>query len=242
MATNWARLFNRLFELINSQGPAYLSGGMFIAAVREVDPYFPDYNQFIEQRRRSKKSTSRKNYFYDILLSFPEENRSRVVLAILDKIQSVFPEKTAEIRVELSGAAAVPPPAIPRLAWKSDRLSRYLLDIDSRISSGNYEGAVTLGYTCLEGFLKAFVHQNLPEYEGPMEILSASKAVKSHLRQTLGDYPDEALAMLTHIAYTVDRTRNGFSESHFDKKAAMWLAVFIRDLVNSDIRLLLHFM
>ena len=31
--------------------------------------------------------------------------------------------------------------------------------------------------------------------------------------------PDEALAMLTHIAHMIDRTRNRFSESHFDEEA-----------------------
>lgn len=40
----------------------------------------------------------------------------------------------------------------------------------------------------------------------------------------------------------IDRTRNRFSESHFDEEADRWLAVFARDLVNSEIRLLLHFM
>jgi hypothetical protein len=40
----------------------------------------------------------------------------------------------------------------------------------------------------------------------------------------------------------LDRTRNRFSESHFDEEADRWLAVFARDPVNSEIRLLLHFM
>jgi hypothetical protein len=62
------------------------------------------------------------------------------------------------------------------------------------------------------------------------------------LRDSIDRYPDEALAMLTHIAHMIDRTRNRFSESHFDEEADRWLAVFARDLVNSEIRLLLHFM
>ncbi len=55
-------------------------------------------------------------------------------------------------------------------------------------------------------------------------------------------YPDEALGMVVQIAHTIDRARNGFSESHFDERAARWLAVFVRDLTNSTIRLLLHFL
>jgi len=33
-----------------------------------------------------------------------------------------------------------------------------------------------------------------------------------------------------------------FSESHFGKEADLWVGIYIRDLVNTHIRLLLHFM
>ncbi len=69
-----------------------------------------------------------------------------------------------------------------------------------------------------------------------------SRAVRGHLRNTVDQYPDEALNMLNHVAHTVDRARNRFSESHFDQEAGRWLAVFVRDLVNAEIRLLLEFM
>jgi hypothetical protein len=66
MAVNWARIFNRLWELINptdQTDPTYFSGGRFISTVREIDAYFPDYGQYINQRRTSGKITSRKDYF-----------------------------------------------------------------------------------------------------------------------------------------------------------------------------------
>jgi hypothetical protein len=47
--------------------------------------------------------------------------------------------------------------------------------------------------------------------------------------------------MVMHVSHTVDRARNRFSEAHFEEEAARWLAVFVRDLVNTQIRLLLHF-
>jgi hypothetical protein len=108
MGLNWARVFNRLFELINLNGETYYSGSRFITAVRETDLYFPDYGQFLEQRRASGKSTSRKVYFYDILMSFPEEGRARIIHSILDTIKDTLPQKAAEIRDELGGVAAVP--------------------------------------------------------------------------------------------------------------------------------------
>lgn len=58
---NWAAVFNRLFELIDSSGTSnYFSGGRYLGKVREFDAYFPTYQQFIEQRRAEGKSTSRK--------------------------------------------------------------------------------------------------------------------------------------------------------------------------------------
>jgi len=245
MAVNWARVFNRLWEIINppeQTAPAYFSGGRFIGAVREIDPYFPDYNQYIDQRRASGKSTSRKDYFYDILINLPEDDRFSLVTRVLDAVQQHTPNKVAEIRNELGGIAAVPPARINEDAWSSERLNRYLQDIDSRIANASYDSALTLTYTCLEGFLKAFLRGYVPESEIPKELLELAKAVRMHLRRSIEQYPDEALAMVTHIAHMIDRSRNKFSESHFDQQADRWLAVFARDLVNSEIRLLLHFM
>ena len=68
-----------------------------------------------------------------------------------------------------------------------------------------------------------------------------SREIKAYFKNRLESYPDEVLNMINQISHFVDRTRNRFSESHFDNEAANWLALFIRDLVNTQIRLLLHF-
>jgi hypothetical protein len=245
MTVNWARVFNQLWEVINPSDqarPTYFSGGRFITTVREVDPYFPAYAQYIDQRKSSNKSTSRKDYFYDILINLPESHRFEFVHRVLDTIQEYAPEKASEIRNELGGTAGVPPVRITEAAWNSERLNRYLQEIEGRIAMANYDGALTLTYTCLEGFLKAFLREYLPESDIPNELIELAKAVRVHLRGSIEQYPDEALAMVTHIAHMIDRSRNKFSESHFDQQAGRWLAVFARDLVNSEIRLLLHFM
>src|SRR5438132_6137646 len=132
MVVNWARVYNRLWEIINPADQThsvYFSGGRFISAVREVDPYFPNYAQYMDQRKTTGKSTSRKDYFYDILLSLSEPHRFELVHRILHAIQAHAPEKVSEIRNELGGLAAVPPPEISEGAWNARRLSRYLRDI-----------------------------------------------------------------------------------------------------------------
>ena len=64
---------NRLFDVINQPGDCCFLGPRFISKVREVDPYFPDYHQFLNDRNKTGKSTSKKNYSHDILLSLGEE-------------------------------------------------------------------------------------------------------------------------------------------------------------------------
>ena len=239
---NWVRVFNRLFQIIDKQGDTYFSGSRFISKVREIDPYFQNYSQYNEHRNQQRKSTSRKDYFYDILLSFDEPNRLRIIQAILSEVKELESQLVAELNNEIGGIATIPSPNISAVIWNSERLNVYLQEIDVRINSRSYAGAVTLSYTCLEGFLKAYAMKNMPGNEIKPELITLSKAVQANLRGCIDKYPDEAISMLSHIAHTVDRSRNKFSESHFEEEAARWLVVFIRDLVNSEIRLLLHFM
>jgi hypothetical protein len=242
MAVNWVTIFNRLFEIINQRGDCYFSGGRFLDKVREIDPYFPDYQQYIAERNRTGKSTSRKSYFYDILLGFDEDTRVRLLNSILAEVEVYGGEKVRDLRGLMGGKAFAPTVIVPVAAWSADRLNEYLTEIDSCIAAGNYERAITLSYTCLEGFYKAFVRQNIPDKADLEELLALSREIKRYLSSTLTSYPDEALNMVNHISHTVDRSRNKFSESHFEREAGRWLAVYIRDLINSQIRLLLHFM
>ena len=242
MKVSWVVIFNRLFEAINQPGDCYFSGPRFISKVREIDPYFPDYHQFLNDRNKTGKSSSRKNYFYDILLSFGEEERIRLLNAILKEVESTAGEKVGEIRSLVHGIALAPSATIHSGAWNADRLNEYLAEIDNCIVASNYDRAVTLSYTCLERLYKAFAKENIPDKSGLKDLLDLSREIKKHLSATLKDYPEETLGMIGSISHIVDRARNKFSESHFEGEAAKWLATFVRDLVNSQIRLLLHFM
>lgn len=239
---NWAVIFNRLFELIDQDGtPNYFSGPRFIRKIREIDPYFPTYQPVIDQRRANLKSTTRRDYYYDILLAFPEPVRIALVNSILNELDETAVAKAAELRVILGGTVAGPVAIVPDHGWNAGRLNEYLREIDHCIATAQYERAVTLAYTCLEGFYKAFVAQCVPEATRETEVIALAKCIKKYLSQTIASYPDEALTMVTHVSHTVDRARNRFSEAHFEEEAARWLAVYVRDLVNTQIRLLLHF-
>lgn len=121
-------------------------------------------------------------------------------------------------------------------------MNDYLAEIDAAIAAGNFERAVTLSYTCLEGFLGAFMRAKEKREIYSHEIVTLAKEVKAYLKQAIKEYPDEVLNGITSSAYAVDKARNQFSESHFGSEAGSWLATYVRDLVNTQIRLLLHFM
>lgn len=101
---NWIEIYNRIFALINNQADVatYFSGPRFINTVREFELYFPDYNQFIEQRNKEGKSTSRKIFYYDILIGLKEELRVKVIDRILEIVRPFQVEEVEKIE-ELLG-------------------------------------------------------------------------------------------------------------------------------------------
>ncbi|MDG0052344.1 hypothetical protein MMB75_01525 [Paenibacillus sp. P2(2022)] len=56
----------------------------------------------------------------------------------------------------------VPTPTVNEEIWNSKKLQDYLEKIDKAVTEANYNYAITLCYTCLEGFFKAFVRLNIP--------------------------------------------------------------------------------
>lgn len=130
MSYNWSRIYNRLFQIIDQTGDCYFSGPKFIECVKEIDPYFPNYGMYMDQLKQSGENTSRRDYFYKILMSFQEVDRINIVNAVLDRVRPYDPDKVAGVVAELGGIAAVPRPEIGEF-WNSERLAKYLAEIDS---------------------------------------------------------------------------------------------------------------
>jgi hypothetical protein len=238
---NWTPILNRVVKVID-EGPAYLTGGQFIRMMQDVDPYLSGYTDFIQERSRAHKSTTRRDFFKHVLRDFPEQQRFQAVLILLDHVEPHDPNVTIEIRSLLGGQAPVPCVSIPVDLWNASRLMENLRLIDAATSGGEYERAITLSYSCMEGFMGAFVRAKYTRDVYPNEIGELAKEVKNYLKDTIQDYPDEVLNLVRPIANAIDRARNQFSESHFGKEAGLWLATYVRDLLNTQIRLLLHFM
>ncbi len=245
MSVNWIAAYNRLFKIINEQGVTYYSGPEFIRMAQQVDDGIPNYNQFIQMRNQRGQSTSRKDFYWDTINSLDEQQRYQLFRLFIDELEPHAKEAVDGIRsVVFGGGSAVPTTIIPQNLWSSEKLNLSLKDIDNAIDAQQFNRAVTLAYTCLEGLYKAYVRENIADQAHVADLMPLSKLVKDHISDELrkkGNYPEQIVNSIPTITNAVANSRNGFSESHFDKDANKWLAIFARDLTNSIGRLLLHF-
>lgn len=245
MSINWIAAYNRLFEILNTPGETYYSGSRFLDAVREVDPDTPRYSQLIGSLRRQGKSTSRRDYYEELIMNYDEPRRIQIFNTLLDTLESEEPKKVREIRKLISGRIAGPSTRVTQHIWNADKLSEYLENMDTAITCHEYNRAVTLAYTCLEGFYKAFIHKRIPAKTDMMGLVPMAREIKNYLRSSLspsGAFPEQIINLIPSITNGIAQSRNRFSESHFDNEAERWLAVFARDCVNSIGRLLLQLM
>ncbi len=244
---NWVAIFNRLFEIINMQGDTYYGGTRFLNLVREVNYGVPAYQTYIDQRREQNKSTSRCDYYFDLFMEQPANDRIQITNSILDTVQHLEPERSASIRQLLVQPEQVqgPQALIPVNLWNADRLIEYLEGMDTSISEGNYEYTLTIVYTCLEGFYKSFIHAKIPAQIALTELTPMAVQIRNYIKGQLDangiNYPDQVLTLISTVTNAVCNARNNFSDSHSGNRAEKWVAVYLRDNVNSIVKMLLNF-
>ena len=245
---NWVVIFNRLFEIINIPGDSYIGGGKFLDRIREVNYNAPKYTNYIEERRNQDKSTSRKDYYYDLLMEQPEQDRIRIVTNIVEHLGDFMPTKVAAIKQLLGQPSQLlgPQAEAPQNVWNAERLNEYLEKMDTSISEGKYEYTLTLAYTILEGFYKSFIKEKIHDQVGLDELVPMSvqirKFIKGQLEANEIEYPDQTLPLISTVTNAICNARNKFSDSHSGNKAEKWLAIYMIDNVNSLAKLLLHFL
>lgn len=196
---NWIEIFNRLFELINNQGDSatYYSGPRFINTVREFEPYFPDYTQFIEQRNIEGKSTSRKIFYYDILLGLKEEMRLKVVNRILEilkpyqtgkvlKIEELLGKPiskkedfvTPEVKKQLSENPIV----FISYSWDDEPHKEWVLNLANRLCSDGIDVILDRFYLKAGKNLPQFVEQSIEKAERIIIVFTPNYKLKADKR------------------------------------------------------------
>lgn len=144
---NWIEIYNRLFELINNQNDqsTYFSGNRFIKTLKEFEPYHPDYYQYIELRNSQGKSTSRKIYYYDILMGLDEPTRIGFIKRILGMVEPFDKERVTPIRALIKGEKPVSKPKLMKeisdeittvfisYSWDNKDHKKWVLDLANRL-------------------------------------------------------------------------------------------------------------
>jgi hypothetical protein len=95
---NFEAVYRKLYTHLDGY-----SGSKFIRIIRENDPDFPEFNAYIESRREQKKSTLRKDYFKDILFSYPEDFKLKMLELLLDKVETEDKKDVSMVRTMLEG-------------------------------------------------------------------------------------------------------------------------------------------
>jgi len=244
---NWIQIYNRWFELINIEGDTYYGGPRFLNTVKEVNYNVPSYDTYIENRKKEDKSLTRRDYYYDILMEQPEADRILIINSILNNIGHIEPEKTENIRQLLGQVQQVKGSqvAIPQNLWTADRLTEYLEGMDNAITEANYEYVLTLAYTCLEGFYKSFIRERIPAQITLTGLIPMSVQIRNYIKEQLDTngiaYPEQVLTLISTVTSAICNARNDFSDSHSGNRAEKWLAIYIRDNVNSIVKMILNF-
>ncbi len=244
---NWIQIYNRLFEIINTQGDTYYGGTRFLNSIREVNFNVPSYMDYIDQRRVANKSTSRRDYYFDLLMEQPENERIQIVGSILDVIEITLPGRTTVIKelLDVENQIQGPQAQIPNELWNAERLIEYLERMDIAINERNYELTLTLGYTCLEGFYKSFIREKIPTQTALNEITPMAVQIRNYIKTELDtngiEYPEQVIVLISTVTNAVANARNSFSDSHSGNRAEKWIAIYVRDNVNSIVKMILNF-
>ena len=199
---NWIEVFNRLFELINNQSDTatYFSGPKFINVIKETEPYFPDYNQYIEQRNREGKSTSRKIFFYDIMIGLSPASRNSVLIRILDllrpfrqpqieEIEQLLGLRTQQVDHPDNRAAESPgitkkenPKVFISYSWDNEDHKRWVLELANRMRSNGVDIILDRYYLTAGKSVTHFVENALRDAQKVVIIFTPNYKLKADQR------------------------------------------------------------
>jgi len=235
--------FTLLFELLNKE-ETYYSGTDFLKVLKSVYGGVPSYMQLIEDRRERGKSTSRKDYYYDVLMELPEEKRREAISEFLDLLETKYPTEVQHIRDLMSSQKSITPTRkieINQSLDYADKLKDILDKIDDAMTKKDGNQVLTLSFTFLEGIFKEFLNQKQIPFSQKDDLPTLAKKTKEHLKILAPHFPEQTLNLISTIAHNIAETRNQFSDSHFANDADFYLADFIRDELNAVSRLIIKF-
>lgn len=195
LPSNWIEIYNRLFEIINQPDTAtYFSGPRFIDTVRKYEHYFPTYSQFIEQRNNEGKSTSRKIFYYDILLGLSENSRNKVIKRILEIVKPFESNKVQQIENIIEGEVINKPTSIEQkeenknptifisYSWDNEEHKKWVLDLADKLCTDGINVILDRYYLTPGKNLPHFVEDNLSKANRIIIIFTPNYKLKADKR------------------------------------------------------------
>ena len=204
MELNWVREYNKLFEAINQQGlPTYFSGNRFIGIIREFDNNFADYNQYISYRQEKGLSTSRKNYYYDILMVFKEDVRNQIIARIWEEVENSkeeekekhtqkpqvidiwFEDKISIVEKEepLATTETIESPTVfISYSWDNDEHKKWVLDLANKLCVDGIDVILDRYYLKPGVNLPHFVEKNISSADRIIIIFTKNYKLKADKR------------------------------------------------------------
>ncbi|MFP5041268.1 toll/interleukin-1 receptor domain-containing protein [Parasediminibacterium sp. JCM 36343] len=193
---NWIEIYNRLFEIINNQADTatYFPGRRFIDTVRQYEPYFPDYSQFINQRNVEGKSISRKIFYYDILLGLTEDVRQKVISRILEILRPFENEKVIQIENILenreqtfkehipSNSKVRKPTVFISYSWDNEEHKTWVLNLANKLCVDGVEVILDRYFLRPGTNLPHFVEKNLDKADRVIIIFTQNYKLKADKR------------------------------------------------------------
>ena len=198
MTLNWIKEYNEIFELINQSGTDYyFSGPRFLSVIREFDPTFADYTQYIAYRNEKGLSTSRRNYFFDILSMFKEDIRNEIIKRIYQvankeskssekviqeeifKIAESFEKDEPKVKSEIIET----PKVFISYSWDNEDHKNWVLNLSKRLIENGIE--VLLDRYELQGGKNVthFMDRALEEADKVLVIFTPNYKLKADKRQ-----------------------------------------------------------
>ena len=145
--TNWDKAYSKLWKVIGSQDSSfhYIGGGQFYKLVFELSDDIPvSYTNYIEQRRKKNLSTSRIDYYRDLIDLLDEEKRFQLYVNIqlfIEKMDEADNKEGAEDIMEAMRLQGIVDNWAPSTLDEKQQVSDDTFDLKSTCNTPNY-GAI----------------------------------------------------------------------------------------------------
>lgn len=121
--TDWNAAYNKLYKFLDSY-----TGSKFMEKVKEIDPDLPSYTNYIKQREAAGQSTTKRDYFKDILLSYEDDIKHYLFELFLKGVGDDNLEDIKAIQVILKGGKPDMRKSILSKALASNEVDSTLLE------------------------------------------------------------------------------------------------------------------